>query len=59
MKPDYDAREIEMKQMSEWMKRQQLVNPKLDIWYEDKQLRIYHIHQPVNEKERLEQIWGK
>lgn len=59
MKPEYDQRNIDLRGLERWIERHEKVNPNLEIWYEDAQLRIYHIHQPIDEKEQREQIWGE
>lgn len=59
MKPEYEQREKEMKRLDQWIQMHQKVNKDLSIWYEDDKLRIYHIHQPEDEKDRLVQIWGE
>jgi hypothetical protein len=55
----YEKRQLEMKLLEQWLHTHEAVNPNLSIWYEDDHIRIYHIHQPLDEKARREQIWGK
>lgn len=59
LEPIYEKREVEMQQLELWIKKHQTVNSNIAIWYEDEQLRIYHIRQPVDEKKLREQIWGE
>lgn len=59
MEPIYEQRKQEMERLDEWLRQHKQVNPDLSIFYEDENLRIYYIHQPISKQQQVERIWGE
>ncbi|WP_274364177.1 hypothetical protein [Paenibacillus thermotolerans] len=59
MKPEYDQRAELKKRLDEWLAEHRKTDGGMTIWYEDENLRIYHISMPENKEKQFERIWGK
>jgi len=56
--PEYERRELEMDRLREWIAAYKQANGGIDIFYEDANLRIYHINRPVTREEMMDRIWN-
>ena len=59
VKPRYERRAAEMIQLIDWIERFKQAGNKINIFYEDTNLIIYHIHRDETIEEKQEKLWGK
>lgn len=57
-KPFYEQYKRENAELQQWMDTYQAVHGQVDIFYEDDNLRIYHIVQPEGFESKQKRIWG-
>ncbi|MGB8956506.1 MAG: hypothetical protein WCC10_14115 [Tumebacillaceae bacterium] len=57
-KPNYEEYKKENAELQWWMDTYQAVHGQVDIFYEDDNLRIYHIVQPEGFESKQKRIWG-
>jgi hypothetical protein len=55
----YDQREKENQQLKEWLAIYEKTHDNLSLFYEDENLKIARIHQPVTREETFQKIWGQ
>jgi hypothetical protein len=54
----YKRREQEMKELEVWIQRYKAAGNPITTFYEDENLKIYHIHRTVSKEEKNNKIWG-
>ncbi|HEX7055756.1 MAG TPA: hypothetical protein VF260_00990 [Bacilli bacterium] len=59
MQPEYEARRKQTVRLEQWFNEQRKVNPHVRIWYEDENLKIYYLEQPISKADVAGQIWGE
>ena len=57
-KANYEQYKKENAELQQWMDTYEAVHGKVDIFYEDDNLRIYHIVQPEGFESQQKRIWG-
>jgi len=55
----YDQREKENQQLKEWLEIYEKTHDNMSLFYEDENLKIVRIHQPVSQEENFRKIWGQ
>ncbi len=58
MREIYERRIKEMEVLEEWLFLYCQKHDNISVYYEDDNLKIWHIHQPQSKEERREQLWG-
>ena len=53
----YERREREKAELAAWLRRYRACHDNISIFYEDDDLRIWHIHQPPTREETFRKIW--
>lgn len=53
----YQRREREMVALEDWLRRYRATHRNISLFYEDEDLRIWHIHQPASKEEEFRNIW--
>lgn len=58
MNPIYDNRMKKYAGIAEWIKEYSAIHKNISVYYEDADLKIYHIHQEKSHKKIMQELWG-
>lgn len=58
LEPLYQERERENMELRVWLEKYRQAHDNLSTYYEDDNLAVYRIHQPVSEDQNFERIWN-
>lgn len=59
IKDVYDRREKEMPQLLDFIKMYENRSSTISVYYEDSDLRIYHIHEELSQEDKFQKIWNQ
>jgi hypothetical protein len=57
LKPEYDKREREMLQLRQWIDTHIEAGHKVDVFFDNEELTVYHLHREITKEQRQKTIW--
>jgi len=58
LKPDYERREKLKEDIRDWIEKYQESHDNISVYFEDDNLKVFRIHNPVPQEQEFARIWG-